>query len=194
MNDNGTNAASHFLYDDPERPISDLLWEQCKLIKLVIFDVDGVFSDGSIYLGNNQEEFKAFNTKDGYGVKALSQIGIEVGVITGRRSNIVQNRMTSLQVKYILQGQEDKRSGMFKIIKQAGCAQQNIASMGDDIPDLGMFEYSGISVAPSDAHPLVKKEASLVTSLGGGLGAVREFCDLLLQVNNKLHDHHGASM
>lgn len=170
------------------------VWTLCQSIKLVVFDVDGVFSDGSIYLGNNGEEFKAFNTKDGYGVKALAHIGIDVAVITGRNSTIVENRMRALQVKHIIQGREDKHIALQQLMLENGFSRSQIASMGDDMPDIGMFECSSLKVAVQDAHPALKQQANFITRLGGGKGAVRELCDLLLQVNGKLNVQHGASI
>lgn len=175
-------------------PVSASLFEKCKAIKLVVFDVDGIFSDGSIYLGNDGEELKAFNTKDGYGVKALASCGIQTAVITGRQSDIVESRMQSLNLNYIMQGREDKNTAMQELMETSGFKSYQIASMGDDMPDLGMFAHSAIKASVQDGHPMVKKEANFITTLGGGKGAVREFCDLFLQVNNKLEFSHGASL
>ncbi|MFT6270436.1 MAG: 3-deoxy-D-manno-octulosonate 8-phosphate phosphatase (KDO 8-P phosphatase) [Alphaproteobacteria bacterium] len=174
--------------------VSNDLFEKCKQIKLVVFDVDGVFSDGQIYLGNNNEELKAFNTKDGYGVKALSKCGISVAVITGRKSVIVEQRMHSLNVKHLLQGREDKSRSLAELMQLTGFQSHQIASVGDDMPDLGMFDLSAIKVAVQDAHPLVKRQANYITTIGGGKGAVREVCDLFLQANDVLTTIHGASV
>lgn len=182
------------LYGNPPQEISQHIWDLCKKIRLVVFDVDGVFSDGSIYLGNNGEEFKAFNTKDGYGVKALTKIGLDVAVITGRESHIVQNRMHALHVKHLVQGREDKHLALQELMQKTGYQSHQIASVGDDMPDLGMYALSSIKVAVQDAHPAVKNQANFITTLGGGKGAVREFCDLLLQVQGKLEMQHGASI
>lgn len=178
------------LYQD----VSVDFFEQCKQIKLVVFDVDGVFSDGQIYLGNNGEELKAFNTKDGYGVKALGQRSISVGVITGRRSSIVEQRMRALNVKHLMQGREDKSKALAELMRVTGYQSHQIASVGDDMPDLGMFERSIIKIATQDAHPIVKSHANYVTTLGGGKGAVREVCDLFLQAKGKLDTIFGASI
>jgi len=191
MQTRNSQAVNH---DTLYGPVSDDIWQLCKAIKLVVFDVDGVFSDGSIYLGNSGEEFKAFNTKDGYGVKALASIGIETAVITGRSSKIVEDRMRSLQVKHLIQGQEDKHSALQQLMQSLGYTTAQTASMGDDMPDTGMFAHSSLKVAVQDAHPAVIMQANLVTRQGGGKGAVRELCDLLLQVNGKLHLQHGASV
>ena len=160
----------------------------------MVFDVDGVFSDGQIYLGNNNEELKAFNTKDGYGVKALSKCGITVGIITGRKSTIVEQRMRSLNVKHLLQGREDKSKALAELMCITGYKSHQIASVGDDMPDLEMFSLSSIKIAVHDAHPIVKKESNYITTLGGGKGAVREVCDLFLQATGKLSTIHGASI
>lgn len=157
-------------------------------IKLLACDVDGVFSDGNIYLGNQREEFKAFNTKDGYGVKALIQAGITVAIITGRRSNIVEQRMTSLGVEHIVQGEDDKQKALMNLMASLKLTEQQVASMGDDVPDIGMFNLSAIKIAVADAHPRVKKQANWITTLNGGRGAVREVCDTLLQAYDFLND------
>lgn len=182
------------LYGSPPKQIEPHIVDLCSQIKLVVFDVDGVFSDGSIYLGNHGEEYKAFNTKDGYGVKALSKIGIDVAVITGRNSHIVATRMQSLQVKHLVQGREDKQTALQDLMQETGYTIEQVASMGDDMPDLGMFALSAIKVATADAHPMVTQKANFVTELGGGKGAVREFCDLLLMVNGAINTQHGASV
>jgi len=174
--------------------ISAELFIKLSKIKLLVCDVDGVFSDGSIYLGNNGEEFKAFNTKDGYGIKALADIGIDVAVVTGRRSQIVENRMKSLNVRYLIQGRVDKNAAIQEIIQQCDVSPNEVMSVGDDMPDIGMFEHSALGIAVADAHPFVITKADYVTTLGGGKGAVREICDLLLQANNALEQQHGASI
>lgn len=178
------------LYQD----VNDELFERCKNIKLVAFDVDGVFSDGNIYMGNNGEELKAFNTKDGYGIKALGKAGITVAVITGRKSVIVEQRMRSLNVKHLFQGREDKHKALMELLRITGYNQSQVASVGDDMPDLEMFSLSSIKCAVKDAHPYLINQADYVTALRGGRGAVREICDLFLQAKGKLDDIHGASI
>ena len=163
-------------------------------IRLLVCDVDGVFSDGTILLGNQGEELKAFNTKDGYGIKALSKVGVDVAVITGRQSQIVANRMQALNVKHIMQNREDKQVAIKELIRDYGYTNSQIASVGDDMPDTGMFLESEIGIAVADAHPMVKQKATFSTSLDGGRGAVREICDLILQAKGKLEEIHGASV
>lgn len=169
------------------------LFTQFSRIKLLVCDVDGVFSDGRIYLGNQGEELKAFHTLDGYGIKAILKADIEVAVITGRHSQIVQNRMASLGIRHIIQGTEDKKQAMREILKQRPCRKEHIAVMGDDMPDLPMFELAALKISVPHGHPYVKQQASYVTHTSGGFGAVREVCDMLLQAQRKLEEIHGSS-
>lgn len=178
------------LYKD----VSEDLFEKCKKIKLIAFDVDGVFSDGNIYMGNNGEELKAFNTKDGYGIKALNKSGITTAIITGRKSDIVEQRMRSLGVKHLLQGREDKYKALMELLRITGYNQNQVASVGDDMPDLEMYSLSSLKFAVEDAHPMVLKNADYVTTRKGGKGAVREICDLFLQAKGILENQHGASV
>lgn len=174
-------------------PIAKTMLDRLSRLKLLVCDVDGVFSDGRIYLGNDGEELKAFHTRDGYGVKALLNLGLQVAVITGRHSNIVQQRMTSLGVQHIIQGCEEKRSALQALQARLAIPKDATAAMGDDMPDIGMFNCSGVSIAVADAHPFVQKNALYVTQRSGGFGAVREICDLILQAKGQLHKVHGTS-
>ena len=169
-------------------------YQQLQQIKLLVCDVDGVFSDGRIYLGNQGEELKAFHTRDGYGGKALVNAGIEVAVITGRRSAIVKDRMTSLKVSHIIQGEENKADALAELIASLGLNREQVAAIGDDMPDTGMYTHSAVNIAVKDAHPQVIAQANWVTTLPGGFGAVREVCDTLLQANDKLRGILGASV
>ncbi|GAB2998403.1 3-deoxy-manno-octulosonate-8-phosphatase KdsC [Psychrosphaera aestuarii] len=148
-------------------------------IKLLICDIDGVFSDGSVYMANNGEELKAFNTKDGFGLKSLMNIGCEVAVITGRSSKIVEDRMTSLGVKYIYQGMETKLIGYEKLCKELSVTPSQVAFIGDDFPDVPVMKKVGLAVSVADGHPYVKEIAHYCTVTHGGKGAVRELTDLL---------------
>ena len=162
-------------------------------IKLLACDVDGVFSDGRIYMGQEGEELKAFHTRDGYGVKALQKIGVQVAVITGRRSNMVEKRMTSLGVEHIYQGCEDKQPALQSLQATLSISTAETAAIGDDMPDLGMFNAADINVCVNDGHPMVAKNAQYVTQTKGGYGAVRELCDLILLAKGQLTHIHGAS-
>lgn len=168
--------------------------ELFKKIKLFVCDIDGVFSDGRIYLGNDGEELKAFHTKDGFGVKALIASGIPVAVITGRKSNIVKNRMTSLNVEYIIQGQEDKLPALKDIALELNIHFDEIAYIGDDVPDLACINAVGLGIAVNDAHPLVINSAQYQCYLPGGFGAVREVCDTIMQLQGTLDSAKGASV
>jgi len=181
------------MIDTPYGKIKSDIFQQAKNIKLFVCDVDGVFSDGRIYLGNDGEELKAFHTKDGFGLKAIMQQGIEVAIITGRQSNIVENRMSALGVKYIFQGKDDKLTVYQSLLKQLKLTPKQTAYIGDDVVDLAVMEIAGLGIAVNDAHPLVIQKADLVTTVKGGFGAVREVCDLFLQCNGKLSFTQGKS-
>ncbi|RUO75916.1 3-deoxy-manno-octulosonate-8-phosphatase KdsC [Idiomarina seosinensis] len=163
-------------------------------VELLILDVDGVFSDGRIYLGDNGEELKAFHTRDGFGLKALANAGFEVAVITGRQSNIVQHRMQHLKVKHIFQGQSDKTVAYQQLLTKLNLEDSQVAYVGDDIPDLELIKQCGLGIAVHDAHPAVQQGADYVTGKPGGFGAVREVCDLILLAHGRLHQAEGISL
>ena len=162
------------------QPTSTDVQQKAAKIKLLICDIDGVFSDGSVYMSNAGEELKAFNTKDGFGLKALMKTGVEVAVITGRESKIVQNRMTSLGVQHIFQGMETKLIGYNELRQLLNVAPYEVAFIGDDFPDVPVMQEVGLSVSVADAHPYVKEIADYVTVTPGGKGAVRELTDLII--------------
>lgn len=163
-------------------------------LKLLICDIDGVFSDGRIYLGNDGEELKAFHTRDGFGIKAIINAGIQVAVITGRKSNIVEKRMTSLGVQHIYQGQENKLEAFSELLEKLGVSEQETGYIGDDVPDQTVMEKVGLAIATNDAHPIILKLADYTTEMKGGFGAVREVCDTLLEVRGMLDDAQGMSV
>lgn len=163
-------------------------------IKLLVCDVDGVFSDGRIYLGNDGEELKAFHTKDGFGIKALGASGVNVAIITGRNSSIVANRMKALNVAHIIQGQENKLPSLISLTQQLNINLNEVAYIGDDVPDLACIEAVGFGISVSDGHPLVLSGADYTTFTRGGYGAVREVCDLIMQSQGSLTNASGASI
>ncbi|MFC4655306.1 MULTISPECIES: 3-deoxy-manno-octulosonate-8-phosphatase KdsC [Rheinheimera] len=181
------------LFQQMYQPVTDALWQKAASIRLLICDVDGVFSDGRIYLGNDGEELKAFHTRDGYGVKALRQSGIEVAIITGRRSAIVEQRMKSLTVPYIYQGQEDKMAAFAELKQQLKLETTQIAFIGDDLADWQVMQHCGLAVAVQDAHPYLALNAHYRTVKAGGFGAVRELADLLLCSRGKFAEFSGSS-
>jgi 3-deoxy-D-manno-octulosonate 8-phosphate phosphatase (KDO 8-P phosphatase) len=174
--------------------VAPSVWQKAQKIKLFVCDIDGVFSDGRIYLGDNGEELKAFHTKDGYGIKALGTSGVDVAVITGRKSTIVQTRMTSLNVKHIVQGEENKLPALKAIIASLQLTPEQVAYIGDDMPDFDCLNYVGFSIAVNDAHPAILNLCNYTTYIRGGFGAVRETCDLIMQSQNTLADATGASV
>jgi 3-deoxy-D-manno-octulosonate 8-phosphate phosphatase (KDO 8-P phosphatase) len=157
------------------------LSERAHAIKLLCLDVDGVLTDGSVYLGNNGEELKAFNIKDGFGLRAVQNVGVQVAIITGRQSLLVQRRADELGITHVYQGNSDKRAAFADLLKKLQLKPQQVAYVGDDFPDLPLMSKVGLAVAPNDAHNEVKAVAHWTTQNGGGRGAVREVCDLILQ-------------
>ena len=176
------------------QPVEQSTLEIAKQIKLLICDVDGVFSDGLIYMGNDGEELKTFHTRDGYGVKSLMNAGIEIAIITGRRSQIVENRMKALGISLIYQGQDDKVKAYQDICDKLSISPQHTGYIGDDLIDWPVMEQVALKVCVADGHPLLAKRANYVTSIKGGHGAVREVCDLILQARNELDVHKGLSI
>lgn len=174
--------------------VSQHVWQKMQKVKLFVCDIDGVFSDGRIYLGNSGEELKAFHTKDGYGIKALGASGVDVAVITGRKSNIVQTRMTALNVKHIVQGEENKLPALKAMIASLALTPEQVAYIGDDMPDFECLNYVGLSIAVSDAHPAILNVCDYITYTRGGFGAVRETCDLIMQSQDTLANASGASI
>lgn len=169
-------------------------WHKAQQVKLLICDVDGVFSDGRIYMGNDGEELKAFHTRDGYGIKALISSGIQVAVITGRKSLIVEKRMTSLGISHIYQGIDNKMEPYQQLLDTYQLAPHQVAYIGDDMVDLAVMQQVGLGVCVADGHPFVKQQADFVTHINGGHGAVRELADLLLQSQDLLQTAHGMSV
>ena len=181
------------MIDTPYGKVTSNVFERAQKVKLFVCDVDGVFSDGRIYLGNDGEELKAFHTKDGFRLKAIMQQGIEVAIITGRQSNIVENRMSALGITHIFQGKDDKLTVYKSLLKQLNLKPEQTAYIGDDVVDLPVMEIAGLGIAVNDAHPLVCQGADLITSVKGGFGAVREVCDLFLQCHGQLSFREGKS-
>jgi 3-deoxy-D-manno-octulosonate 8-phosphate phosphatase (KDO 8-P phosphatase) len=149
-------------------------------IRLLVLDVDGVLTDGRLYYSASGETMKVFNVRDGYGIKRLAQAGIEVAVITGRRSPITATRCRELGIRHVSQGIADKLARFKVILKRLGIPASATACVGDDTIDVGMMQAAGLSFAPADAHEDAKRAADFVTKREGGRGAVREVCDLLL--------------
>ena len=152
-----------------------------KNIKLLILDVDGVLTDGSIILDNEGNEFKAFHVRDGHGMVMLQRAGVKIAIITGRESNVVNRRAKELGITEIYQGRNKKAETLDRIIKKLGLTVDEAAYIGDDIVDIPVLRKVGLPITVKDADDLTKSYAILVTGNRGGRGAVREVCDLLLR-------------
>ena len=155
------------------------------MIKLVLLDVDGTLTDGGIYRGNNGEELKRFNVKDGYAIVNAQKLGIEFGIITGRKSELVEIRAKELKIKYLYQGISEKIVILEEIMKKDGLSKVEIAYMGDDLNDLLIMKQVGLSGTPKDAVDEVIQVADFVSKKNGGSGAVREFIEHILKKDGK---------
>ena len=154
--------------------------ETLKHVKLVAFDVDGVFTDGRFYLSDEGVESKAFHTQDGFGVRRLINAGIAVAVISGRTSGAVDRRMAELGVEHVVQGCKDKVAALNELIGKLGISADQCVFVGDDVPDLPLLSAVGFSVAVANAVDAVKSRCDYTTSASGGRGAVREVSELVL--------------
>ena len=161
----------------------EALLQQAQGIRAAIFDVDGVLTDGRIYISERGEEFKAFNTLDGHGLKLLALGGITPIVITGRDSPAVRRRVADLGIAHAVYGVHDKLAAATELMSGLNIAWPQMAAMGDDWPDLPLLARAGFACAPANAHPEVKAVAHHVSLLQGGFGAARECCDLLLSAS-----------
>lgn len=156
--------------------------DKIKALKLLILDVDGVLTDGRLFFDDVGREYKCFHARDGHGIKLLRQSGVEVAVISGRKSNSVALRMQSLGVEHVYQGHENKRAAFAEILNYLSLSPKQVAHVGDDVLDLPIMLQAGFAFAVQDAHFAVKQRADWCTQTPGGLGAVREVCDLIMLV------------
>ena len=154
-------------------------------VKLFLLDVDGVLTDGTILLNERGEEIKPFHVRDGLGLKLLMQCGVEVVLITGRKSVAVEHRAKELGILKLYQGVRDKGSLCEKLVMKAGLPKEAVCCMGDDLPDLAMFNHAGFAIAVADAVKEVREAADYITRQKGGRGAVREACEYLLKCKGK---------
>jgi len=165
-------------------PESDVM-ERARQIRLLILDVDGVLTDGQLYFSEHGETLKAFNTLDGQGIKLLQQHGIEVGIVSGRKSGALQQRADALGIKLLAQGREDKLTALQELLASGPCPWQEIACAGDDLPDLLIMTRIGLPIAVPNAHESIHRHAALCTERSGGHGAVRDIADFLLRAQGK---------
>ncbi|MDE1179645.1 HAD hydrolase family protein [Paraburkholderia sp.] len=159
--------------------------ERAARVKLMIFDVDGVLTDGGLLFTAEGDTMKVFNSMDGHGVKLLREAGIETAIITGRKSGIVAVRAKELRITHLYQGVEDKRTAFAQLLTETGISADECGYMGDDWPDLAVMSKAGFAAAPANAHPEVIARAHWVSEARGGNGAVREVCDTLLRAQHR---------
>ncbi|CAH9019587.1 KdsC family phosphatase [Candidatus Nitrosacidococcus sp. I8] len=162
----------------------DDLFTKASKIKLVIFDVDGVLTDGGLFFDSNGRESKIFYSRDGHGMKMLQNTGVKIGIITGRTSDAVRQRAKDLGIVCVYQGQKVKLAAYKELIDELKFESYETAYVGDDIVDLGVMKQVGLSIAVQDAHPLVKEQAHWITPNVGGKGAARDVCELIMKAQN----------
>ncbi|WP_150302811.1 KdsC family phosphatase [Pseudomonas saliphila] len=172
----------------PEIP----LFERAQAIRLAIFDVDGVLTDGRLYFMPDGTEFKSFNTLDGHGIKMLIASGVETAIISGRNSPLVEKRAANLGIQYLIQGREDKINALEELRQQIQLKYQQIAFLGDDLPDLPVMRLVGLGMAVASADAFVREHAHGVTQNAGGMGAAREFCELIMRAQGTLDAAQAA--
>jgi 3-deoxy-D-manno-octulosonate 8-phosphate phosphatase (KDO 8-P phosphatase) len=157
-------------------------------VKLLILDVDGVLTDGQIIIDDAGQESKGFDVKDGHGLKILMRFGIDVVLLTGRRSRVVEHRAADLGIAEVHQGILNKAEAFVEILKRRNMIPEETACVGDDVVDIPLLRRAGFSVAVADAVPEARKIADYVTQHGGGRGAVREVCEVILKAQNRWPD------
>lgn len=160
--------------------------DKARHIALVVFDVDGVLTDGGLILGDDGTEFKVFHVRDGQGLVMLRNSGCRVAVISARSSKIVAERMNSLGIEHVYQGQNDKGRALDNLMKKLELESRQTAYVGDDLLDLPALKRAGLAIAVADAHPAVKAAAHWVTSVRGGHGAAREICEFIMEAQGTL--------
>jgi 3-deoxy-D-manno-octulosonate 8-phosphate phosphatase (KDO 8-P phosphatase) len=158
--------------------------EKLAAIKLLVLDVDGVLTDGRFFLTERGEEYKAFDSKDGHGLRMLMKAGVGVLIISGRNSKAVDHRAKELGITGVYQGIRSKEALLLDILAQGHLEKKEICCVGDDLPDLPLFSHAGVSVAVADAVPELRQAATFITKSRGGAGAVREVCELILKAKD----------
>ena len=168
------------------------LMQRAKAIKLAVFDVDGVLTDGRLFFLEDGSEFKTFNTLDGQGIKMLINSGVATAIISGRKSPVVERRAKSLGIAHLFQGREDKLVVLDGLLAELGLSYEQVAYLGDDLPDLPVIRRVGLGMAVATAAAFVREHAHGVTRARGGEGAAREFCELILHAQGNFDAAHAA--
>ncbi|MGE5241243.1 MAG: KdsC family phosphatase [Bacteroidota bacterium] len=149
-------------------------------VKLLLLDVDGVLTDARLIIGDDGQEYKAFNSRDGHGIKMLQRNGVATGIITGRTSEVVKHRVRDLDIKHVHQGCKEKHPVYRRLIGELGLQPEQTAYVGDDVVDLPIMLEVGLAIAVQNAHPLVRQNAHWITPSIGGYGAAREACEMIM--------------
>lgn len=168
--------------------------ERASRLRLMVFDVDGVFTDGSLYFTAEGDTMKSFNSLDGHGVKMLQSVGVQTAIITGRQSGIVAARAKELGITHLYQGVADKTVALAELLEKTGIPAGDCGYMGDDWPDLAVMRRCGFAAAPANAHPDVIQRVHWVAQSRGGHGAVREVCDAILRAQHRYDDLLAAAL
>ena len=169
----------------------DVSRRACK-IRLALFDVDGVMTDGTLFISERGESFKPFNILDGLGLKLLKASGVSTGILTGRTSASVRHRASELAIDHLIQGAEDKLQAYAGLRERLGLDDSQVCYMGDDLPDLPVLRQCGLALSPPDAVKQVREQAHYVTHTSGGRGAVREACELIMRAQGTWHSQIGG--
>ncbi|SQF95630.1 3-deoxy-manno-octulosonate-8-phosphatase [Paucimonas lemoignei] len=170
---------------------TDLL-QRGKNIKLAIFDVDGVLTDGRLYFLEDGSEFKTFNTLDGQGIKMLIASGVTTAIISGRKTPVVERRAKNLGIEHLYQGREDKLVVLDELLAKLGLSYEQVAYLGDDLPDLPVIRRVALGMAVANAASFVRQHAHGITQARGGEGAAREFCEMIMSAQGSLEAAHAA--
>lgn len=157
------------------------LTERARAVRLLVLDVDGVLTDGTLYFGESAEEIKGFNIRDGHGIRMLAQAGIRSAIITGRRARAVERRAANLGIDLLIQGVDDKRAAFERLCGEAGIGPAACAAIGDDVLDLPILRRVALAASVPEAPQYVRAHVHYVTATGGGRGAVRELAELILR-------------
>jgi 3-deoxy-D-manno-octulosonate 8-phosphate phosphatase (KDO 8-P phosphatase) len=170
--------------------LAPALQQRLSRIKLMIFDVDGVLTDGGLYYGPDGEAIKRFNVLDGLGIKMLQQFGIATAIISARKSAIVTRRAQDLGIGHVFQGSHDKQAAFTQLLQQTGCQIEQCGYIGDDVIDLPLLTQVGLACAVANCHPDLKQQVHYLTGAAGGHGAAREVCDMILRAQG----HYAAAL
>ena len=160
--------------------------ERAARIRLAVFDVDGVLTDGRVVLGDDGFEYKAFHTHDGHGLRLLQDSGVDLALITGRTSTLVSRRAEELRIRYVMQGRRDKAPALDELLERLGVPLEATAYVGDDVVDLPAIRRVGLGIAVADATPMTRAYAHYVTAARGGAGAAREVAELIMAAQGTL--------